>query len=73
VREYVLYVGVAARRPDRRFRGNPLPYKAQKRGSKWVVVNKHSGKVMGTHDSEKKAQAQVRALYANEPELRRRS
>jgi len=33
-----------------------------KRGDKWVVMNKDKTKVLGTHDSEKKAQAQLAAI-----------
>ena len=49
-----------------------MPWEAQKRGSKWVVVSKESGKVKGTHGSKAEADAQVRALYANVPESRRK-
>jgi len=42
-----------------------MPYAIKKQGNKWVVYNKDSGKVMGTHDSKEKAKAQLRALYAN--------
>lgn len=44
------------------------PWNIQKRGGKYAVVksiNPGKGKVMGTHDSKAKAQAQRRALYAN--------
>lgn len=37
--------------------------KVEKRGAKWAVVDA-DGKVYGTHDSEEKAEAQKRALYA---------
>lgn len=43
-----------------------MPWKAVKRGSKWVVIKETTGKVVGTHSSKQKANAQVRALYANE-------
>lgn len=43
-----------------------MPYKVRKRGTKYVVVKENDGKVMGTHSSQSKAQAQVRALYAQE-------
>jgi len=42
-----------------------MPYKAMKRGEKWVVIAKDTGKVVGTHDGQDKAEAQVKALYAN--------
>ena len=45
-----------------------MPWEAQKKGSRWVVVSKESGKVKGTHKSKAEADAQVRALYANVPE-----
>jgi hypothetical protein len=45
-----------------------MPWKAEKRGSKWVVVTEGSGRVVGTHPSREKAMAQVRALYANASE-----
>lgn len=44
-----------------------MPWHVQKRGDKYAVVADESGKVMGEHDTEAKAEAQVRALYANEP------
>src|SRR3954468_11429735 len=42
------------------------PYKVEKRGSKWVVLN-NLGEVKGTHDSEGEARAHQAALYANVP------
>jgi len=50
-----------------------MPWAVRKRGSKYVVVNKETGKVKGTHSSRAKAERQVRALYANVPESRRRA
>ena len=46
-----------------------MPWDVIQRGGKWVVLDKH-GKVVGTHDSKKKARAQQKALYANVPESR---
>lgn len=42
-----------------------MPWAVRKRGSKYIVVNANTGSVKGTHDSKKKAQRQLRALYAN--------
>ena len=46
--------------------GGDMPYAVHKRGDKYVVVKKDDGKVMGTHESLKKARAQIKAIYANE-------
>lgn len=44
-----------------------MPWKINKSGNKFVVIKDDgSGKVVGTHDSRKKAMSQVRALYASE-------
>jgi len=43
-----------------------MPYKVEKRDSKWVVINKETGKVKGTHDTEEKAKRQLRLLYGIE-------
>lgn len=42
-----------------------MPWSVRKRGSRWVVVNANTGAVKGTHESKKKAERQLRALYAN--------
>lgn len=42
-----------------------MPYLIVQRDGKWVVITKETGKVHGTHDSKKKAKAQLKALYAN--------
>jgi hypothetical protein len=34
------------------------------RDGKWLTVNKETGDVKGTHDSQKKAMAQMRLLQA---------
>ena len=34
----------------------------RKRGGKWVLLSKDSGKVLGTHSSKEKAQAQEAAI-----------
>jgi len=43
-----------------------MPYSIQKRGNKWVVINKDTGDVKGTHDSEIKARRQVNLLQGVE-------
>ena len=43
-----------------------MPYEIRKSGSKFKLVKKGSGKVMGTHATRAKAEAQRRAIYANE-------
>jgi hypothetical protein len=37
-----------------------MPHGVRKSGSKWKIVDKRSGKVKGTSDSKKKAQASAR-------------
>ena len=41
-----------------------MPYAIRKSGSKWKVVNSETGDVKGTHDSEEKAEKQLRLLNA---------
>jgi hypothetical protein len=43
-----------------------MPYAIRKRGNKWVVINKETGKVKGTHDTKEKAVRQMRLLYGIE-------
>ena len=43
-----------------------MPYKIQNNDGKFEVVKESDGKVMGTHPTRAKAQAQMEALYANE-------
>lgn len=45
-----------------------MPYKIVQHGNKFSVVAQNTGHVAGTHPSKQKAQAQMEALYANEPE-----
>jgi len=45
-----------------------MPYKIIQHGDKFSVVAQNTGHVAGTHPSKQKAQAQMAALYANEPE-----
>ena len=40
-----------------------MPYAVEKRGDKWVTINKDTGAVKGTHDSKVKAIRQMRLLY----------
>lgn len=40
-----------------------MPYAVRQRDSKFVVINKNTGKVKGTHTSRAKAESQVRLLY----------
>ena len=51
--------------------GEKMPYKVVKSGKKFAVhkldaAGKPTGKALGEHDSRDKAQAQMKALYANE-------
>jgi hypothetical protein len=45
-----------------------MPYKVVKRsGAKpWKIINKNTGKVVGSSKTKAKAKASVRARYANE-------
>lgn len=43
-----------------------MPYVIRKSGKKWIVVNKETGKVKGTHDTKAKAKSQIRLLYGIE-------
>jgi hypothetical protein len=49
-----------------------MPYKIRKQGSKYLVVNAETGRVKGTHDTRTKAVAQLRALYANVKDAKRK-
>lgn len=42
-----------------------MPYALKKKGSKWLVVNKDTGRVLGSHDTRAQASRQLRAVYAN--------
>lgn len=50
-----------------------MPYKVEKDGDKFNVVNENSGEVKATHDTREEAEAQVRLLHAveNDPEWER--
>lgn len=43
-----------------------MPYEIVRQGNRYFVKKKDSGKVIGRHDTKQKAEAQIRALYANE-------
>lgn len=43
-----------------------MPYKVVKSGDKYQVRKKDDNKIMGTHESRKKALNQIKAIYANE-------
>lgn len=48
-------------------KNNDMPYEIKrKKGGKFQVVGKDTGKVYGTHKSKEKARRQQRALYASE-------
>lgn len=49
-----------------------MPYSVRKRGKQYMVVNKRTGKVKGTHSSKAKANRQLRALYANVPHAKKK-
>jgi hypothetical protein len=42
-----------------------MPYAVRKSGEKYKVVNKNTGRVYGTHDSQEKADKQLAALHIN--------
>ena len=42
-----------------------MPYGKRKKGRKTQVVNTKTGRVLGTHSSEAKANRQLRAIHAN--------
>jgi len=41
-----------------------MPYKIEKRGDKYAIVKKDTGKVVGTSDTREKAEASARARMA---------
>lgn len=47
-----------------------MPYKIVQQGSKFKVVVRDTGKEMGVHPTKAKAQAQLAALYANDPHVK---
>ena len=44
-----------------------MPYIIRKNGDKYEIVKEDTGKVVGHSDTKEKAQASIRARYANEP------
>jgi hypothetical protein len=52
--------------PWNRNKHKPIKSKyIQKRGDKWVIIQKGTGKVLSEHDSESDAEAAFRAMMAN--------
>lgn len=49
-----------------------MPFAIRAKNGKYQVINKETGDVKGTHPTESMAKAQLRALYANVPEARRK-
>jgi len=49
-----------------------MPYKIRKQGSKYLVVSAETEGVKGAHDTKTKALAQLRALYANVKDAKRK-
>lgn len=43
-----------------------MPYLIEKRGNKWLLINKRTGKVKGTHATREEAESQERLLRAIE-------
>ncbi len=43
-----------------------MPYKVEKKGNKYFVINMASGKVKGTHMTKEKAQAQMKLMQGIE-------
>lgn len=50
-----------------------MPFSIVSSGNKFKVINSHTKDVKGTHPSKAKAEAQLRALYANVPEARKKA
>ena len=49
-----------------------MPYTVKAQGKKWAIVNKQTGKVVGTSSSKKMAQASVRARMSAETQKEKR-
>jgi hypothetical protein len=45
-----------------------MPYKAEERDGKWVVINTETDEVKAEHDTKEEAEAQVRLLRELEKE-----
>jgi len=48
-----------------------MPYNIKQVGDNYAVIATNTGKVVGTHPSKKKAQAQLAALYANVEDVKK--
>lgn len=48
-----------------------MPYKIERRDSRFCVIAEDTGKQVGCHDTEEKAKAQIRALYASVPDAKK--
>jgi hypothetical protein len=49
-----------------------VPYRVAKQGEKYAIINKDTGKTVGHSDTKAKAEASVRARYANEPAAKKK-
>lgn len=45
-----------------------MPYGKRKQGGKVLVINKNTGRALGTHPTEQDANRQLAALAINDPE-----
>lgn len=50
-----------------------MPYHVRKAGSKYEIVRKEDGKVVGTSNSRQKAQASVRARMSGERRTKKKA
>lgn len=50
-----------------------MPYTIKQQGRKWAIVNKQTGKVVGTSSSKKMAEASARARMSAESKKTPRS
>ncbi len=49
-----------------------MPYAVIQKDGKWAVINKTTRRVLGTHPTRKDALQQLRALYSNVPDARKK-
>lgn len=49
-----------------------MPAKIRKQGKKFQVYNTETGKVYGTHSTKQSALKQLKALYANVPDMKKK-
>ena len=47
-----------------------MPAKIEKIGNKWRVINPDTNKIYGIHSNKQSALKQLRALYANIPDMK---